>query len=91
MAGIIASRTLLQRLARRRIIAVAAWAALTLIASHCPGQVDLDAASAVFRSTGHASGSDWVLSGNGDLGTSVHLDNPGTVRFTVNWESGKGE
>jgi len=80
----IVSRTLRRELVRRGLFAVAAWSALTFLASHCQGQVDLNAADAVFRSTGYASGSDWVLSGNGYLGTFVHLDNPGTVQFTVN-------
>ncbi len=55
----------------------------------CPGhprllpEASLQDADAAFRSTGYANGSNWVLSGNGHLGTFVQLDAPGTVQLTV--------
>lgn len=46
--------------------------------------ISLNGNSLVYRSTGNASGSAWVLDRNGYVGTYVTLTNPGTVTIDVN-------
>ena len=67
-----------------RTAGLASVIALLLLAGDARSQTTLNAAAAAFRSTGSAAGTDWLLSGNGYVGSFIHLDSPQTLRTHFN-------
>jgi len=53
-------------------------------AATCTAQTTQRGADVAFASTGQAVNDDWLIWGDGHVGTFLHLDNPGQVTVTLN-------
>ncbi|HKE03787.1 MAG TPA: carbohydrate-binding domain-containing protein, partial [Blastocatellia bacterium] len=62
---------------------IACCAFLSFAGARAPAQNTVNGGSFALRSSGGPSGDDWVLSGNGYVGTYITLDAPGSVTLNV--------